>query len=88
MARKNTLSNVVIAFALTALHGVGAEELPKPMFYVPFDGTDNAAISGGGRTPQLAAALDPILAIAGRKERRFFPGKVGLCYDATKTPRI
>ena len=88
MARKNTLSNVVIAFALTALHGVGAEELPKPMFYVPFDGTDNAAIFGGGRTPQLAAALDPILAIAGRKERRFFPGKVGLCYDATKTPRI
>jgi len=77
--------NILLALVFLS---AAAEELPKPIFYLPLDGTAAAAIAGGGRHPQDAVHAEPILALVEWRRTRFSPGRVGQCYDAGDSPLV
>ncbi len=60
---------------------LGAAELPKPIFYLPLDGTTTAAIAGGSPQAKRIARPDAILTLVDLASRRFSPGKAGQCCD-------
>ncbi len=67
----------------------GVEPLPRPVFYLPFDGTVDAALTGGPtRRPQRSAGPDSILALADRAPDRFTPGVVGRAFRIVDSPLL
>ena len=78
---------VIAAATVLAGHLLG-EELPKPVFYLPLDGSTTAAIAGGGRRPRLVGQEDVILMLAAMAKKDFGPGKVGLCYKVGDSPLV
>ncbi len=70
---------VILALASLVSAAVGDHPLPKPIFYLPLDGTTDAAICGGTGE---ALQDEMILAEAHRGRKRQPVGQVGQCYDA------
>ena len=73
---------------LLAIGRATGQELPKPTFYLPLDGSTVAAIAGGSSTPQFGGQPDSILTLVDRTQQRFAPGKVGQCHDMGSMPLI
>ncbi len=72
---------VVTCAALFYAASSTAAEIPRPIFYLPLDGSTRAAIAGGARRPQLVEQGDMILAALAAEQPQFKPGKVGLGYE-------
>ncbi|OGV72371.1 MAG: hypothetical protein A3K19_23485 [Lentisphaerae bacterium RIFOXYB12_FULL_65_16] len=70
-----------VLLVLLSSVGLGAADVPKPAFYLPFDNTDQAAISGGSGVPLLSSAADPMLLVRAADAARFKPGRVGACCE-------
>jgi beta-galactosidase len=68
-----------LVFACLAAAAVGDRPLPKPIFYLPMDGTTDAVICGGTGE---AFQDEIILAAAHQGGKRPPAGQVGQCYDA------
>src|SRR5271157_3020756 len=58
-----------------------AAEVPKPVFYLPLDGSTMAAIASGSPEPQHSVRADVILTLVDLTSHKFSPGKVGQCCD-------
>jgi len=63
-------------------------ELPKPIFYLPLDGSTSATLAGGPRAPRIAGQADTILALIDLQRSSFGPGKVGRGYDVQDSPLV
>lgn len=63
-------------------------ELPKPIFYLPLEGSTSAALAGGRRAPRGAGQGDTILTLVDLQRPRFGPGKVGQGYDVQDSPLV
>lgn len=61
---------------------------PKPVFYLPFEGTTTAALAGGSPRPvrHVAGQTDTILQLLAREHPRFVTGPVGQGYDIGDQP--
>ena len=78
-----------VALALGAVLSVAwGGELPKPIFYLPLDGTSTAAIAGGGRHPRHTSESDAILTLVELGRPQFAPGRVGQCSEARQAPLV
>ncbi len=78
-------SFVTLVFACLAGAAVGDSPAPKPIFYLPLDGTTDAAICGGAGE---AFQDEMILTLAQQGRKRYLPGKVGLCYQPDDAPLL
>ena len=76
--------NILATLMFASLAATAAAEgpLPKPIFYLPFDDTTDAAICRGGGE----AFQDEIILTEAHRGGQGLPaGQVGQCYDANQT---
>lgn len=58
-----------------------AAELPRPVFYLPLDGSTTAALAGGSPYCQASTQRETLLMLADLQRQPFRAGKVGQGYD-------
>jgi len=58
---------------LASLCAASAQDIPKPLFYLPLDGSTSAAIAGGSPRPQFGSQPDSILTLVELQRERFSP---------------
>ena len=79
---------MTVLAAFVCISPLRAVELPKPIFYLPLDGSTRAAIAGGASRPQMAEQADMLLAVLAANQPRFKPGKVGQGCEVENAPLV
>ncbi|MCX7049466.1 MAG: hypothetical protein NTX50_28770, partial [Candidatus Sumerlaeota bacterium] len=78
----------LLTLAITAAFPAMDDALPKPIFYLPLDGSTEAAVSGGASWESSTAHAEPILTLAEWRRTRFIAGKVGTCCEIADAPLV
>ena len=80
------MPSLIITVMLVAGTAPGGE-LPRPIFYLPLDGSTTAAIAGG-RSTRETTSLESILTLVETQRPKFYPGLAGRCYDVGDSPLV
>jgi hypothetical protein len=80
--------SVLITVMLAAAAATDSGELPRPIFYLPLDGSTTAAIAAGNAYARETTSPESILTLVETQRPKFYPGRVGRCYEVGDTPLV
>jgi beta-galactosidase len=87
MTRYLSRLSVLCTILLGTANALGAE-LPRPMFYLPLEGSTTAAVAGGSPYCQAGTQRETILTLVDLQRRAFREGKVGQGFEVENGPLV